>query len=320
MIGSQRQQSISMRISVGVMVAVLLLSLKTNKKSYSASSFVIVGGVGQQQRRRHNDPSSTIRKYLHLDNIGFNDIDNVRLQLEAMIGPLIFTTATTAGTSLDGRPLQNQIQSTHRPLLTNIGRKKRELEIQLLRSLEYSDDGIDELMSLWMTECLDDSANTLLRMEQDCSTGQEENVLRKIIQDSNGEWTEPINRLAFLLFVKRRYDESLAYCRIVLQQKPWHFEAIQLQVLLSLVKMSSSIPQGHNNNNNNKNLSFPVLQWARKGLPPLQHRKRRKVWVDRAVSDAQKSLLDIEEEDNRIRQGHFHLHHVLPSTSASYFQ
>jgi hypothetical protein len=163
----------------------------------------------------------------------------------------------------------------------------------LLQSLESSDEGIDELMSIWMTECPSDphGADALLQMEQDCSSGQEEATLRKIIQKHNKAWVEPMNRLSLLLFVKGEYDESRKWVNAVLEQKPWHFEGIQMQVLLTLASPSS----------NKKKRMASALTWARKGLPPLDHTKRRKEWVCRAVSQAQKALSDLEDEAFTVR-------------------
>ena len=59
-------------------------------------------------------------------------------------------------------------------------------------------------------------------------------TLRRLIDESEMEWAEPMVRLALLFFVKRQYEDSLEWCRKALDVKPWHFEGGRLLVVLHL--------------------------------------------------------------------------------------
>jgi hypothetical protein len=216
-----------------------------------------------------------------------SEIESARRQLEDVIGPAVF--------SEERCPLEDP--SCVEPL-TQASRKRRELEIELLRSLEASDDAADALMDLWMVvDCGGDAAAdalSLRRMEDECPEGTEE-ALRGMIARHPG-WIEPRNRLALLLFLSGRCGECQLLVRTVLRHRPWHFEALQLQVLLAL--------EFHRDR-------ALALRWARRGLPPLRRRdrsknstsrsSRRQRWVEQAVRDATERLLAaISETENRM--------------------
>jgi hypothetical protein len=200
-----------------------------------------------------------------------DDLERARQSFESVIRPQI----------------QLQPEYYTPPPLTASNRRRREVEMKLLEALKESDDAIDELMSLWMTERDADSAERLQAMEQLCSPGlvQEEAALRSMIDDYGLDWPEPANRLAALLYFKGKSDESMLWADRVLQVKPWHFEAIHLQRLNCLRLHSGAL-----------------WRYARKALPPLNsvtNNASRRCWVERALNEAQHSLLLAEEQLHR---------------------
>lgn len=258
--------------------------------------------VKQEQRSNHHHHITTRRNVF--DYIGMDEIDAARLQYEALIGPLILTTSSSS--------LSSKTKPQHPKILTSTCKKRKEIEIQLLQSLEYSDDGIDELMSLWIiAECPNNRINsqTLIDFEtiDYLSTYGKEVTLRKIITDSNMEWIEPMNRLAYILYMKREYNECQYWLNIILQEKPWHFDALQLQLLLVLSSSNHTSDSHHHyrstSNRKRKCAIIPIeaIYWARKGLPPIHHTKRRKVWINNAINHAKHTLYQLEIQTDTIR-------------------
>jgi hypothetical protein len=96
-------------------------------------------------------------------------------------------------------------------IMSSASRRRKQLEIELLQSLQDSDDALDELIYLWMQEADPHDAQALQDMQEECSTGlvKEEALLRKMIEE-HGTWCEPCIRLATLLFYKGRTEESFA--------------------------------------------------------------------------------------------------------------
>ena len=178
-----------------------------------------------------------------------------------------------------------------RPLLTSSGRKRRQVELELLESLQDDDEAVEELMMLWLCERDAAATQRLQSMEQKCSDGlvEEEAYLRQLVADYGvEEWVEPASRLACLLFYKGRTQESHDLCQKVLQHKPWHFEALHLNLLNALIFHSADAD------------GSKVLLWraARKTLPPLNYRtnhRRRRAWVKRAMEQARESLAKAEQ-------------------------
>jgi hypothetical protein len=62
-------------------------------------------------------------------------------------------------------------RTTPSSLLASSGRKGRELELQLLKSLQDDDDAVEELMMLWLCERDAAATRRLQEMEQTCSNG-----------------------------------------------------------------------------------------------------------------------------------------------------
>ena len=218
------------------------------------------------------------------------DLERARRELEQLLH-----SSTSGGATIETETASNNLSCA--------GRQRRVLELELLESLRHSDDAIDTLMDVWIHECPADihAVDAIQVLQDSChDLAHAETVLLQIVQEHDNHhhdhWPEPYSRLALLWFVQGRYQECERAVQTVLQQKPWHFEALQMQVLLQLVN------NNNNNNNNSTNNHWAVaLPYARRGLPPLQQRKRRHRWVDWAVQQAQHQLLRLEERDDRAR-------------------
>jgi hypothetical protein len=201
----------------------------------------------------------------------FEDFEPVRQELEMLIMASKDALKTSA--------------QTHRRYpfvkpLTSSSKRLMELELELLKKLEESDDVVDPLVELWTAERAD-AAKDLQEMELgNCSPGlvQEEARLRAMIQRYGSEWVEPMSRLAVLLFTKGRLVEAIGLIRNVLQVKPWHFEAGQLLVIILL---------------RNGEYASAIRAARVYTLPDLNENtqnRRRMRWVNEKVAQAQEIL------------------------------
>ena len=172
------------------------------------------------------------------------------------------------------------------PPLTAIQRERRLKELNLLSSLTDSDEGINELWSLWFSERGPTAATILLRAEELVSQSSKqpqkleeaESVLWGLIESYGLHWAEPVNRLATVLYLQGRLEESRALCKAVLDVKPWHFGALSGIVLVCAGLRDVS----------------EARLWADRRLPPLIPDRtsggRREIWVDQACQDARSAL------------------------------
>ena len=94
-------------------------------------------------------------------------------------------------------------------------------------------------------------------------------------------WIEPANRLATLLYMMGRHEESKMWCERILDAKPWHIGALSGIIL---VCMQLNDQEG-------------VKEWASKGMPKLSEETYlpRKEWVERNVAIAKEKLSELEE-------------------------
>ena len=174
-------------------------------------------------------------------------------------------------------------------ILTSAGRHRRQLEMALLDDLRESNDALDALTSLWMNERGKDSADKLISMQEECSAGlfEEEAQLLEMME-KYPNWAEPRVRLGLLYFYKGRTKDSYRLALEALKIKPWHIEAPQLLIMVCL---------------RNEDLK-QALYWARRSLPRMTESimeldkerffRRRSVWVDNALREAQKMLTEAE--------------------------
>jgi hypothetical protein len=132
-------------------------------------------------------------------------------------------------------------------------------------------------------------------MQESCSDGlySELQDLQSLIAQYPA-WAEPRARLAAILYHKGRLEESRVAALAAVKCKPWHFEAVQLLIMLALRQEDMG----------------QALYWARRyALPNLRARlgssssaedtaatatrpagvfhKRRQAWVERALQDAE---------------------------------
>lgn len=169
-------------------------------------------------------------------------------------------------------------------VLTSTSRHRRQLEMKLLRSLEKSDDAVEELMHLWVYEHGTEAATELERMQEEASPGlmREQAVLTDMIADYPS-WAEPHVRLATLLYFKGETQQSRDLARLSLKLKPWHFEAIQLHIMLAL---------------RDGNMA-EALSFARQSLPPVNS-KRRSTWVRQAVKEANAQWVELQVKESSV--------------------
>jgi hypothetical protein len=196
-------------------------------------------------RRSIHQRTTKTKRYLHQDLL---DLEDAREEFE--------------------RLLQDHVLPDD--VLTTTSRHRRHLEVNLLASLEDSDDAVEELMHLWMYEYGSETANALIKMQDEASPGlvREEAILTEMMHTYN-TWAEPVVWLATLLYYKGETQKSRQLVSDALQLKPWHFEAIQLLIMLALRDGDMG----------------KAIVLARKALPPLGS-KRRSEWVHRAMYDA----------------------------------
>jgi hypothetical protein len=201
--------------------------------------------------------------------------------------------ATSAGKSKSLGNLASPSIS-QQPILTTGGRRRRQLEMDLVASLSDSDDAADELVNLWMHETGDrQAAAVMAAMQEECSPGlvREERDLLAMIAEYPS-WAEPRLRLAFVYYFQERFEESTNMAKKAVICKPWHFEASRLLVVLSgqqIMLGRKSTPQA-------------LLEAHEQALPTLKPTlsdgesyadrskrvvlKRRKAWVEQALDDA----------------------------------
>lgn len=216
------------------------------------------------------------------------DVELVRRRLEAMM----------MGSEDTDSPFTSSVLRRERPLfgggstlpeappLTAIAKERRVAEIQLLSDLVHGDESLDGLWSLWYSERGPHAANELRSIEELSAQGprgwgEAEERLRDLIDEHGVHFVEPVNRLATLLFLQGRLEESKILCETVLAVKPWHFGALSGIVLVCAGVGDTSAAR----------------QWAARRLPPIQptgSNKRRAQWVERSVKDATKALFDAE--------------------------
>jgi hypothetical protein len=207
---------------------------------------------------------------------------------------------------------RKEIQSG--PILTSARRRNLEREIDLLSQLdpdflmkESLSAGVTEstivagLWEIWYSERGASNERRLRAIEDvlvadgPSSWPQAEIEYLALIQEHCGAgdtesnqvnldlsvWVEPANRLATLLYIMGRFDESKMWCERILGTKPWHIGALS-GIVLVCIRLNDE--EG-------------ILKWAPRGLPILSHETiaARKAWVERNVSLARQKLSDLEE-------------------------
>lgn len=205
--------------------------------------------------------------------------------------------------------------------MTSVGRAMRMAEIRLLSQLSPpladKNDGargtsqdhervLSELWNLWFHERGPGAAAKLTEAEELVGRGPRhwdaaEAALRELVREHGASWAEPMNRLATLYYLQRRYRAAEELCLAVLSAKPWHFGALSGIVLVYEGLRDAEAAQ----------------TWAARRMPPPSStgsNRRMAVWVQQAVKNAEDSLLEAErsvsrafgEPDEHVAQGRRH--------------
>lgn len=222
------------------------------------------------------------------------DVEAARRKLESIVG----------GSGDDGGRLREDIQPTiskptprfykgvspsldHIPLpeappLTSIERERREAEIEMLLHLENGDESLSDLWTLWFQERGIEAAALLSQAEQLSSHprtwNEAEELLHKLIATYGLHWAEPVNRLSILYYMQGRLNESEDLCKKVLAVKPWHFGALS-----GIVMVYAGL---HDINEARQCAAYRLPTFA-----PTGSNRRREQWVQKAIRDAEDSLL-----------------------------
>jgi tetratricopeptide (TPR) repeat protein len=97
------------------------------------------------------------------------------------------------------------------------------------------------------------------------------------------KWVEPANRLATLLYLMGRLEESKAWCEAILEAKPWHIGALS-GVVMVCVKLNDE---------------DSAKKYISMGLPNLSTEKRnaRRAWVERNLKIATEQLSQLQSSN-----------------------
>jgi len=195
------------------------------------------------------------------------------------------------------------------PPLSAIERSRRSVEIGLLECLSEGDDAITELWDHWYSER---GSATKLRLEQtggmflDRSKWKEcEGALIDLVEEYGVYFVEPVNLLATLYFIQKRYERSFKLCEIILSIKPHHVGALSGIVEVAVCRGDAAA----------------VRYWAEKRLPKgvptagtapgdasameergIPENPRRAEWVERAVATAKEKL---DQAERRTQEKFF---------------
>jgi hypothetical protein len=186
-----------------------------------------------------------------------------------------------------------------------------EREIELISRLdpdhaknnaEYSDLQnqelvVSQLWTIWYGEKGPSNEQRLRNIEESLGDpSQWENAEQQYMElinehcKSDGEsklnlskWVEPANRLATLLYLMGRLQESKAWCEAILEAKPWHIGALS-GIVMVCVKLNDE---------------ESAKKYISMGLPNLsaEMRSARKAWVERNVEVATEQLLQLQSSN-----------------------
>jgi len=308
------------RVRIVSLVLVLLVNICSHNNCKLVSSFVI-HSFSQKKNRvtSTTTPISIYHPLLSMSNSNNNyknnnndDDNDEKKNVAAAATTTLEETRQQLETlfkfNTNDNDNDNKSKFSSMSLMSTIGRERRKAEIALLRELEYNEDVTNEIWNLWYSERGNKAKEELQTIEELFDDRSQwslaESRLKELIEYNNNNnhnsnhniWVEPMNRLATLYYLQGRFEESKALSTIVLKRKPWHFGAIS-----GLVMVCASLEEAKE-----------ARYWSTLRLPPLfnnkknklfydgnsKHNNRRKQWVQRAVDDARKALL---EEEERIR-------------------
>lgn len=228
----------------------------------------------------------------------------VRKQLEFLLGEPSSLGAPTTSVDVDALmdpANEDRIEELlpKQPPLTAAERDRRLAEIELLKELGDSDDALEKLWDLWFSERGATARQRLEQADRFLAGGQvlaAEKMLKQMIQEYGVYWVEPINRLATLLYMDGRLEESYQLCLVILHLRPYHFGALSGIVAVSI----------------GLNKREQARRWAEKRLPsrvasssfpPFSENgpsnPRRIEWVRNAVKEAQEALSRLDYQTKK---------------------
>ena len=168
-------------------------------------------------------------------------------------------------------------------------------------------DIIAEFWSIWYGECGASNEKVLRAFEEELISGDPSSWNEAEVEylaliekhcgncdaEGNGDddqldlslWIEPANRLATLLYMMGRNEESKMWCERILDAKPWHIGALSGIILVCL----------------QLNDQEGVRKWASKGMPKLSKETyaSRREWVETNVAFAEVKLSELEETSQK---------------------
>mmetsp|Transcript_55234 Transcript_55234/g.152036 ORF Transcript_55234/g.152036 Transcript_55234/m.152036 type:complete len:220 (+) Transcript_55234:75-734(+) len=170
--------------------------------------------------------------------------------------------------------------------LSSTKRRRDALEKELIKALKTPEKEAKAVAGLWdlWTHERGEAAHLQLReADQLMGTANPDMLVRAAamvdeIMREHENWVEPINRMATILFLQGRYDESVEMCLKVLELKPWHFGALS-----GIVMCYSRLGNAEEMN-----------KWANRALPPSGTFKKpgsdtvyepRKGWVNKMIQE-----------------------------------
>lgn len=159
-------------------------------------------------------------------------------------------------------------------IMSGTRRRKVEQEMELIEALGSASDpsvAIGRLWKLWFSERGSANQAKLLQVDELIGEGppvwpQAERLAAELAEE-HPDWAEPKNRLATLLYLSARYDESVDLCEQVLRLKPHHFGALSGIVMCHLKRGDLQ----------------SAASWAPRQLPPDPANRRR--WAAARLAD-----------------------------------
>ena len=199
------------------------------------------------------------------------------------------------------------------PPLSTIERSRRLVEIKLIECLNDGDDVISELWDHWYSERGSAAKQKLQQssgMFMDESKWEEcEQNLIELVVEHGIYFAEPVNLLATLYFIQKRFDLSYKLCQVVLAIKPHHIGALSgiVEVALGSGDMGAARYWAAKRLPKHVPASVSGSDGAASVYDENEDKKsvdtpRRVEWVQKAVARAQDTL---DQAERRTKQKFF---------------
>lgn len=169
--------------------------------------------------------------------------------------------------------LVGEVASPEEPAVSGTRRRQLEAEMALIEALGAPDPS-EAIAGLWRAWFRERGAKNLARLTQvdEWIAGGELfwNRAERLAAELSAEfpdWAEPKNRLATVLYLLARYDESVRLCEEVIAMKPHHFGALSGIVMCHLKRGDVEAAE----------------TWAARQLPPNDDDRR--VWARKRLDE-----------------------------------